>query len=169
MFFEPHTSTGCGVFAILGHLFDHFFPQIVSLTEKTLKNTNLVPPRHFKRVKYSLPFDMDYSKTSLLKLPYNETRTKTRSKRGSRINTDRFQFLNERRRRKLLGGPGACPNGKFSSILTSQSSLSWVSESFRQDNLASSFSSDEALQLNTSIMKNLTDFSKTVETVWIRA
>ena len=78
-------------------------------------------------------------------------------------------FLNERRRRKLLGGPGACPNGKFFSILTSQSPLSWVSESFRQDNLASSFSSDEALQLNTSIMKNMTDFSKTVETVWIRA
>ena len=92
-------------------------------------------------------------------------------------------FLNERRRRKLLGGPGACPNGKFFSILTSQSSLSWVSESFRQDNLASSFSSDEALQvpgafgvvgppclqLNTSITKNLTDFSKTVETAWISA
>ena len=78
-------------------------------------------------------------------------------------------FLNERQRRKLLGGPGACPNGTFFSILTSQSPLAWVSESFRQDKLASSFSSDEALQLNTSIMKNLTDFSKTVETVWIRA
>ena len=78
-------------------------------------------------------------------------------------------FLNERRRRKLLWGPGACPNRNFFSILTSQSPLSWVSESFRQDNLASSFSSDEALQLNTSIMKNLTDFSKTVKTVWIRA
>ena len=165
MFFEPHTSTGCGVFAILGRVFDHFFPQIVSLREKTLKNTNLVPSRHFKRVKDSLSVDMHYSKTSLLKLPYNETRTKTRSRRGSRINvlTD---FLNERRRRrKLLGGPGACPNGKFSSILTSQSPLSWVSESFRQDNLASSFSSDEALQLNVSIMKDLTDFRKTVETV----
>ena len=46
-------------------------------------------------------------------------------------------FLNERRRRKLLGGSGARPNGKFFSILTSQSLLSWVSESFRQDNLAS--------------------------------
>ena len=90
MFFEPHTSTGCGVFAILGRLFDHFFPQIVSLTEKTLKNTNLVASRHFKRVKDSLPVDMHYSKTSLLKLPYNETKTKTRSRRGSRINTDRF-------------------------------------------------------------------------------
>ena len=67
-----------------------FFPQIISLREKTLKNTNLVPSRHFKRVKDSLPVDMHYSKTSLLKLPYNETRTKTRSRRGSRINTDRF-------------------------------------------------------------------------------
>ena len=25
MFFEPHTSTGCGVFAILGRVFDNFF------------------------------------------------------------------------------------------------------------------------------------------------
>ena len=24
MFFEPHTSNGCGVFAILGRVFDHF-------------------------------------------------------------------------------------------------------------------------------------------------
>ena len=70
-------STGCGVFAILGREFDSvFFSQIVSLREKTLKNTNLVPSRHFKRVKDSLPVDMHYSKTSLLKLPYNETRTK---------------------------------------------------------------------------------------------
>ena len=71
-------SIGCGVFAILGREFDQcfFFSQIVSLREKTLKNTNLVPSRHFKRVKDSLPVDMHYSKTSLLKLPYNETRTK---------------------------------------------------------------------------------------------
>ena len=73
-------------------------------------------------------------------------------------------FLNERRRPKLLRGPGACPNGKFFSILTSQSPLSWVSESFIQDNLASFISSDEALQLNISIIKNLTGFRKTVET-----
>ena len=44
-----------------------FFPQIVSLTEKTLKNTNLVPSRHLKRVKDSLPFDMDYSNLTYLK------------------------------------------------------------------------------------------------------
>ena len=91
MFFEPHTSTGCGVFAILGRVFDHFFSRkSFFLREKTLKNTNLVPSRHFKRVKDSLPVDMHYLKTSLLKLPYNETRKKTRSRRGSRINTDRF-------------------------------------------------------------------------------
>ena len=78
MLVDPHTSTGCGVFAILGRVFDIFFSrQIVSLREKTLKNTNLVPSRHFKRVKDSLPVDMRYSKMSLLKLPYNETRTKT--------------------------------------------------------------------------------------------
>ena len=85
MFFEPHTSTDVAFLQSWGAYLTIFFPQIVSLTEKTLKNTNLVPLRHFKRVKDSLPFDMDYSKTSLLKLPYNETRTKTRSKRGSRI------------------------------------------------------------------------------------
>ena len=90
MFFEPHTSTDVAFLQSWGAYLTIFFPQIVSLTEKTLKNTNLVPLRHFKRVKDSLPFDMDYSKTSLLKLPYNETRTKTRSRRGSRINTDRF-------------------------------------------------------------------------------
>ena len=64
-------------------------------------------------------------------------------------------FLNERRRPKLLRGPGACPNGKFFSILISQRPLSWVSESFRQDNLASSFSSDEALQLLCSDLISL--------------
>ena len=134
---HAHSSTGCGVFAILGRVFDHFFPQIVSLREKTLKNTNLVPSRHFKRVKDSLSVDMHYSKTSLLKLPYNETRTKTRSRRGSRINTDRFP--KRAPQAQALGGPGACPNGKCFSILTSQGLLSWVSESFRRDNLASSF------------------------------
>ena len=60
-------STGCGVFAILGRKFDQFFfPQIVSLREKTLKNTNLVPSRHFRRVKDSLLVAVHYSKMSLL-------------------------------------------------------------------------------------------------------
>ena len=136
MFFEPHTSTGCGVFAILGRLFDHFFPQIVSLTEKTLKNTNLVASRHFKRVKDSLPVDMHYSKTSLLKLPYNETRSKTRSRRGSRINTDRFP-KRAPKAQAFAGSGGMSQWEIFFLILTSQSPLSWVSESFRQDNLAS--------------------------------
>ena len=54
-----------------------FLSQIISLREKTLKNTNLVPSRHFKRVKDSLPVDMHYSQKSLLKLSYNEIRTKT--------------------------------------------------------------------------------------------
>ena len=105
----------------------------------------------------------------LLCLSFLIMKQKQKREAGADLGLILTDFLNERRRRKLLGGSGARPNGKFSSILTSQSLLSWVSESFRQDNLASSFSSDEALQLNTSIMKNLTDFSKTVETVWIRA
>ena len=93
------------------YLIIFFFPQIVFLREKTLKNTDLVPSRHFERVKDSLPVEMHYSKTSLLKLPYNETRTKTRSRRGSRINTDRF--LKRAPKAQAFGGPGACPNGKF--------------------------------------------------------
>ena len=94
-----------------------FFPQIVFLREKTLKNTNLVPSRHFKRVKDSLPVEMHYSKTSLLKLPYNETRKKREA--GADLGLLLTDFLNERRRRKLLGVRGACPNGKFFSTLTS--------------------------------------------------
>ena len=145
-----------------------FFAQIVSLREKTRKNTSLVPSRHFKRVKDSLPFETHYSETSLLKLLYSETRTKTRSKRGSRIDiSDRFP--KRAPKAQAFGGSGGMSQWEIFSILTSQSPLSWVSESFRQDNLANSFSSDEALQLNTSVMKNLTDFSKTVETVWIHA
>ena len=90
MFFEPNTSTGCGVFAILGRLFDHFFSSNRFLDRKDTKEYNLVSSRHFKRVKDSVPVDMHYSKTSFFKLPYNETRSKTRSRRGSRIKTDRF-------------------------------------------------------------------------------
>ena len=113
-------------------------------------------------------FETHYSKTSLLKLLYSETRTKPRSRRGSRIDiSDRFP--KRAPKAQAFEGSEGMFQWEFFSILTSQSPLSWVSESFRQDNLASSFSSDEALQLNTSVMKNLTDFSKTVETVWIRA
>ena len=83
---------------------------------------------------------------------------------GAELGLILTDFLNERRRRKLLGGPGACPNGKCFSILTSQGLLSWVSESFRRDYFGQFLPSDEALQLNISIMKNLTDFRKTVET-----
>ena len=144
-----------------------FFPQIVSLREKTLKNTNLVPSRHFKRVKDSLPVDMITQKR--LCLSFLIMKQEQKCEAGADLRLILTDFLNERRKRKLLLGPGACPNGKVLSILTSQSPLPWVSESFRQHNLASSFSSDEALQINTSIMNNLTDFSKTVETVRIRA
>ena len=41
-------------------------------------------------------------------------------------------FLNKRRRRKLLGGVGAAPPGMFE-FFTLQRLLSWVSKSFRQD------------------------------------
>ena len=48
----------------------------------------------------------------------------------SRINIDR-PFLNERRKRKLLGGSGGGRGHEW--ILNLQSPLSWVSEGLRQD------------------------------------
>ena len=55
-------------FPILGRDFDQIFQQIVSVREKTLKNTNLVKSRHIIRENPSLPVDLCCSKTSLLKL-----------------------------------------------------------------------------------------------------
>ena len=70
-------STGCGVFAILGREFDQcFFFADRFLERKDTKEYKFGTIKAFERVKYSLPVDMHYSKTSLLKLPYNETRTK---------------------------------------------------------------------------------------------
>ena len=62
-------------------------------------------------------------------------------------------------------------------ILTPQSPLSWVSESFRQDisSLSKSFSRFQLgkfkvfLTKNIFIIKSLTDFRKAVKPVWIRA
>ena len=61
-------------------------------------------------------------------------------------------------------------------ILTSQSPLSWVSESFRKDinSLSKLFSRFQlgkfkVFYLKISIMKNIPDFRKTVKPVWIRA
>ena len=48
---DRRTSTGSGIFAILGRDFDQMFGQIVSMREKVLKNTNLVPSRHIKSKK----------------------------------------------------------------------------------------------------------------------
>ena len=122
-----------------------------------------------KEYKFGIHFRLTCITQKRLCLSFLMMKQEQKREAGADLGLILTDFLNERRSCKLLGGLGACPNGKFFSILTSQSLLSWVSESFRQDNLASSFSSDEALQLNTSIMKNLTDFSKTVETVLIRA
>ena len=67
--FERHTSTGSGLFAVLGHDFEQIFYQIVSFRVKTLSHTNLVASRLIKREEDSLPLDCRRSKTSLLKLP----------------------------------------------------------------------------------------------------
>ena len=53
--FERHTSTGSGLFAILGHDFEQIFKQIVSFRVKIISNTNLVASRLIKREKDSLP------------------------------------------------------------------------------------------------------------------
>ena len=67
--FERRTSTGSGFFSFLDSGFAHFLGQLVSIIVKTLRNTNLVASRCFKRKKTSLPVDVRRSKTSLLKLP----------------------------------------------------------------------------------------------------
>ena len=88
-------------------------------------------------------------------------------RRGSRTSTDRLPTSRE------VWGRGS--SGNFL-ILTPQSPLSWVSESFRQDIYLLSKSlcrfNLESLKLftkNIFIMKNLTNFCKTVRPVWIRA
>ena len=63
---ERRTSTGSGLFALLSRDFEQFLGQIVSISVKTLSNTNLVASRHIKREKGSLPVDFAPSKTSLL-------------------------------------------------------------------------------------------------------
>ena len=45
-------------FCNIGAWFDQIFRQIVPLTEKTLKNANLVVSRHIKRENASLPVDV---------------------------------------------------------------------------------------------------------------
>ena len=45
-------------FCNIGAWFDQIFRQIVPMTEKTLKNTNLVVSRHIKRENASLPVDV---------------------------------------------------------------------------------------------------------------
>ena len=67
------------------------------------------------------------------------------------------------------GGGGGGPEGLKESfwILTPQS-LSWVSESFRQD-IGQILLGNYCLLNICLFMKNLTDFRKTVEPVWICA
>ena len=43
---ERGTSTGSGLFAFLGRDFEQILGQIVSMSVKTLSNTNLVASRH---------------------------------------------------------------------------------------------------------------------------
>ena len=66
--FEWWTSTGSGLYAMLGHDVDQIFTQIISMREKTLTNTNLVALRHFERKNATFPVDVRRSNTSLLKL-----------------------------------------------------------------------------------------------------
>ena len=68
--FERRTSTGSGLLALLGSVFEQILGQIVSLRVKTFSNTNLVASRHINGEKSSLPVDMHRPKTLLLyKLP----------------------------------------------------------------------------------------------------
>ena len=56
--FDPRTSTGSGLFALLSRDLEKNFGQIVSLGVKTLSNTNLVAFRHIKGQKGSFPNEL---------------------------------------------------------------------------------------------------------------
>ena len=73
--FEPRTSTGSGLFAVLSRQFEQIFGQILSIRVKLRSNTILVPWRYIKRGTGSLPVDLRRSRTSLFKLP-NESNTR---------------------------------------------------------------------------------------------
>ena len=80
-------------------------------------------------------------------------------------------FLDDLRKCNPLGGgggTGACSPGKFFLDFNSPKTLSWVSESFRQDiywlsKPLSRFQLGKFCFLLKTYMKNLTDFRKTVE------
>ena len=56
--FERRTVTGSGHFhAYLGSGFAQIFGQILSIKVNTVRNTNSVASRHFKRIKASPPVD----------------------------------------------------------------------------------------------------------------
>ena len=103
--------------------------------------------------------------------------TNQHCRRGSRINTDWFPIQAP----KLLGGYGGMLPQEIFWILTPSSPLSWVSESFRWDigqfhsprmqHLSNPFSRFQPgkffllkIYLLWDLMKNLTDFRKTVKT-----
>ena len=56
--FERRTSTESGLIALLSRDFKQIFRQMVSITVKTLSNTNLVASRQIKIEKTSLPVDV---------------------------------------------------------------------------------------------------------------
>ena len=58
--FERRMSTGNWLFELFGSDFEQILGQIVSLTVKTLSNTNLVASGYFKRERGSLPVDVRY-------------------------------------------------------------------------------------------------------------
>ena len=58
--FERRMSTESWLFELFGSDFEQIIGQIVSLTVKTLSNTNLVASRYFKRGKGSIPVDVRY-------------------------------------------------------------------------------------------------------------
>ena len=71
--FERPKSTGSGLFTNLGRDFDQFLDQIVSMIEKTFRNTNLIASRHLRREKNSLPVDVRHLTCCLARILYKET------------------------------------------------------------------------------------------------
>ena len=71
--FERPKSTGSGLFTNLGRDFNQFLDQIVSMIEKTFRNTNLIASRHLRREKNSLPVDVRHLTCCLARILYKET------------------------------------------------------------------------------------------------
>ena len=105
--FERRKSTGSGRFADLGRDFDQFLDQIVSMIEKTFRNTNLIASRHLRREKNPLPVDVRHLTCCLARILYKETSPCNRVLKCDVIKMKFLKLwdLSEYSEREFLGRP----------------------------------------------------------------